>query len=120
MVYIKSNACRVIHADGAYGGVTTQLLIYMALYSEHNMPPDKATIILDRNDKTAREEPQPRSNKVTREIETEVMMSLDVARALRDWLAERLAAAEKIQDNPNVIFSAKTENTTGGTHADSN
>ena len=112
--YIKSSACRVIHVDGAHGGLTPQLNVYMALFSEHVAPPESAIYVVDRAEKTAREQPRPPSNKWVREIETEVIMSREVARLIRDWIDERLNAAEKLEADPNAtILITKPEGDTG-------
>lgn len=110
-IYTKSNACRVIHVDGAYGGVTPQLNIYMALYSEHNALPSAAVYVLDRAEKVAREQIQTPSNQWVREIETEVLMSREMARSLRDWLDGRLAIADKLESDQGVTFATRSEDT---------
>lgn len=112
-VYVKSGACRVIHVDGAHGGLTPQLNVYMALFSEHVAPPEAAVYVLDRAQKVAKELPRPPSNKWVREIETEVIMSREVARLLRDWIDERLNAAEKLEADPNASFSTSPAHDAG-------
>ncbi|MEX1253185.1 MAG: hypothetical protein WEE64_02475 [Dehalococcoidia bacterium] len=100
--------------DGAYGGITPQLNVYMALYSEHNKPPESTLFVLDVAAKIAREqEPNP-SNQWIREIEVEAIMSLDVARSLRDWLNARLAIAEELRSDPNTTFTTKGADTGDG------
>lgn len=112
-IYVKSNACRVIHADGAYGGLTPQLNIYMALYSEHNALPASAVYVLDPAEKTAREETQAPPREWTREIEAEVIMSRDMARSLRDWLDARIKAVEEVEANPDAAFKVQSIDTAG-------
>ena len=118
ILYTKSNACRVVHADGAYGGVTPTLNIYMALYSQHNATPDRSTLHFDHTAKTAKEEISNPGHQWVREIESEVIMSRDTARALRDWLSGRLDVADKMESDSDIVFTAKVEGT-GGRYADS-
>lgn len=118
ILYTKSNACRVVHADGAYGGVTPTLNIYMALYSQHNATPDATTLRFDRAAKVAKEEIRTPTHPWVREIESEVIMSRDTALALRDWLNGRLDVADKMESDSDIIFTTKVEGT-GGRYADS-
>ena len=118
ILYTKSNACRVVHADGAYGGVTPTLNIYMALYSQHNATPTATTLRFDRATKVAAEEIHAPSHQMVREIESEVIMSLGTARALRDWLTGRLDVADKAASDSDAVFTTQAEGT-GGRYADS-
>ncbi len=87
--YRRSNFNRVIHADGAYGGLTAHASIYMALYSEHVAMPETTQMRFDHTLHTAKEE-RPQQTGVTREVETEVIMSIETAQALRDWLQSKI------------------------------
>src|SRR3990172_4969325 len=78
--YVKSNFCRVIHADGAYGGVTGHSLIYMALFSEHNKLPTSARFVVDPVTRTAKPDPTRPSPTWTREVEAEVIMPAEFAK----------------------------------------
>ena len=118
ILYTKSNACRVVHADGAYGGVTPTLDIYMALYSQHNATPEGTTLRFDHAAKTAREEIHKPRHQWVREIESEVIMSRDTARSLRDWLNGRLDVADKMDSDSDIVFTTEAEST-GGRYADS-
>ena len=93
--YVKSNYCRVIHADGAWGGLTPNMNIHMALFSEHAPVPRSMTFRLEPSglvsEQSADSEPG-----ITREIDAEVILNLEVAKALRDWLDLRLRQAEEL------------------------
>jgi hypothetical protein len=88
--YIKSNYFRVIHVDGALGGVTPSGFIHCAVYSERAAIPqvtehaivedglsEEATLIEGRAG-------------VVREVDVDLMMSRSVAEKLRDWLTKRI------------------------------
>jgi hypothetical protein len=111
--YVKSNFCRVIHVDGAYGGPIAPsgvYEIYMALYSQHQKFPDSVRFIVDPVSRTARPAAQNQENStIVREIEIEVMMSLPFAKSLRDWLDDKIQKAE--QENPEETLTI-TDSTT--------
>jgi len=108
--YIKSPLCRVIYADGAYGGPTGHGLIYMALYSDHHKLPKVQRFAVDADGKTARAEPIPQENNWIREVEAEVLMSLGFAKSLRSWLDERIKILEDTdRDVIQVIEQTKDE-----------
>ena len=92
----KSNLSRVIWADGAWGGITSQGNLHMALYSEHRALPESMALSAG---------PEGRLNQrtmvdpggLTREIEVEVILSPAVAQSLIVWLTDRLKDIERIQ-----------------------
>jgi len=86
--FINSNLFRVIHADGAWGGITPQFNIQMALFSERHPIPTEVSYKL---------EPSGLRDGIVREIEADVIMSLDVARALRIWLDNKIGEAEELR-----------------------
>lgn len=90
--YIKSNFHRVIHADGIYGGGTPTLgNIVMHLFS-HRIPwPEKAF-----NDAFGREIVEKRISKpgIENEIEVSVIMDLNTARLMRQWLDSTIRNSE--------------------------
>jgi hypothetical protein len=94
--YLKSNYSRVIHADGAWGGLTPYMNIYMALFSEHPPIPRSIKYKVEHSgtlSELSREAPPG----ITRDIEVEVVLSLEVARSLRNWLDDRLKQATSLQ-----------------------
>jgi len=93
--FIKSNLFRVVHADGAWGGITPQFNIQVALFSERHPIPTEVSYKLEPSgpselSRTARDG-------IVREIEADVIMSLDVARALRIWLDNKIREAEELR-----------------------
>jgi hypothetical protein len=90
--YIKGNFFRVIHVDGAIGGLTPQRLLHAALYSErpsipqrlvHRVNPDGS--LGDRLD----EESLTRGS-VVRELEADLIMSIGTAESLANWLLDKV------------------------------
>ena len=97
--YIKSNSYRVIHADGAWGGLTPRLDIFMSFYSER--PPIPQTMVHEVTEAGAlgAEIPAERVSKngIIREAEIGVSMDLDVAASLVTWLQGKIQEAEKLK-----------------------
>jgi hypothetical protein len=94
--YIKSPMYRTAHADGIYGGITPQRNIHMSFWSErtpipqlieHEIKPDGFLgneIIGARIGKTG----------LVREVDFDVVLSLETAKAMIGWLSEKVMALE--------------------------
>ncbi len=95
--FIKANYFRVIHADGAWGGLTPSLHIQMALYSERTAIPHHMTQEVGDESKLITVKTEAK-DEIIREVEVDVIMTVPVARALRDWLDEKIGQAEKIRE----------------------
>jgi hypothetical protein len=96
--FMKSPLCRVIHVDGAWGGITGHGDINMALFSEHREPPPSSKYNINRQTGEMTEELGANTGTLVREIEVQVVMNLDVAIALRAWLDERIETVGKTRD----------------------
>ena len=97
--FVKSNFYRVVHADGAFGGMTPNGQIRMAIYSEFQRFPH--TITYDISSGRAQEigrYPEPGSGPppVTRELEVDIAMNLSVARVIHQWLGNKIGEAERL------------------------
>ena len=97
----------MIYADGAYGGPTGHGLIYMALYSEHTKLPESARFDIDPASKTARPQRVTPTLNWIREVEAEVLMTVEFAKSLRQWLDQRIAVLESdTRDKIRIIDTA--------------
>lgn len=93
--YLKANQFRVIHVDGALGGVTPRFLIHMSLYSERPAIPQQQVFDLTSSGKL--KDGPPRAigkDGVVRELEVDAMMDLDTAKSIGEWLLKQVATAE--------------------------
>lgn len=94
--YIKSGLFRTIHVSGAIGSVTPSGNIHCALFNERAAIPritqhqidesgnlNKESVVVDGRDG------------FVREMEIDLVMSLDSAKGLRDWLNQKIVDAEK-------------------------
>jgi|WetSurMetagenome_2_1015567.scaffolds.fasta_scaffold439536_2 hypothetical protein len=94
--YIKSNFFRVIHIDGVHGGISPKLnMIQMALFSERQAIPQSEKFALKKGQLGEIESKKTREA-IIREVEVEALMDIDVARALRQWLDEKIQLREEL------------------------
>jgi hypothetical protein len=88
----KSRYFRVIHADGAFGGVAPgNRNIHLAIFSERSPLPRTITHrvadgLLGEEIIERRETKQG----IFREVEADLVMTVEVAVAIRDWLDQRI------------------------------
>ena len=92
--FIKSNLFRVIHVDGAWGGLTPQMNIQMALYSERTPIPQQ--VIYEATSTGLVDVERTGRQGIVREVEADVIISLDVARSLVKWLQEKIDKAADV------------------------
>jgi hypothetical protein len=93
--YQKSNYFRVIHADGFWGGVTPQLNIHMVAYSEGIPIPDVAIHEVIPGQGLGDEIQSGARKGLIREMEADVVFDVAVAKALIEWLQDKVGTIEK-------------------------
>jgi hypothetical protein len=94
----KANAFRVIHVDGAYGGISPgNRMIHMAVFSERT-PLPKLVVHAVADGILGVEIPEKRITKsgIFREVEADLVMSLDIAISIRDWLNARIEETQTL------------------------
>lgn len=99
----KSPQYRVIHADGAWGGLTAQLGLHVAFYSEFRQPPESITYTVTNN--APAEKARTGREAIVRHIEAEVAFNLQTALSLRDWLNTKLKEAEKAAKEAGIAIN---------------
>ena len=108
--YIKSQYFRVIHADGAIGSITPNGLIHFALYSERPAIPRRLVQPVSEDGQLGdpiESETESRDS-IIREMDVDVMMTLEVAVLVRNWLSERIDQHQlKVASNPKEKSTKK-------------
>jgi hypothetical protein len=106
--YKKSNAFRVVHADGAYGGTSPRLQLFIAFYSERFPIPQVLTYETSDSGAPIREIAAERESKegVFREVEVGVTLDINAAKGFAVWLNEQIAELEKRREQ--IIGAEKT------------
>jgi len=100
--FVKSNYFRVVKGDGAFGGVSPNGSIHMGIYSERAPFPKKIVHELIGggigDEITSRRETR---NAIVREIEVDVVLQVEQAVALRDWLDRNIKRFYEMQGDPS-------------------
>ena len=103
--YIKSNLFRVVHVDGAIGGTTPRLELFINFYSERFPIPRVLTYEMSPEGAPAREIIEDRESKegIIRESEVGLILDLAVATSLLQWLGEKVTELEKNRNQISQI-----------------
>lgn len=95
--FIKSNAFRVVYADGAIGGLAQRGMINMAFYNERRALPQVTEVEFGPDGATASDEKVIETREgVVREVEVNVIMTIAAAEELHSWLGERIGEIRAI------------------------
>jgi len=90
--YLKGQHFRTIYVDGIFGGAGIPTgTIQFAVYTERIPYPDKTIQIDGKEDFSKR----IAKRGVERELEVSLVVRLEIAIALRDWLNEKIGVVEK-------------------------
>ena len=96
--YIKGNHFRVIHVDGAHGGLNPEPgYIGMSLFSERWPIPRQVTYVLKDNGSLGDELLNERVTRdaIVREVEAEIMMNIKTAKKIHTWLGDKIKTADQ-------------------------
>jgi hypothetical protein len=95
---LKSRLFRVIHVDGAYGGLNPSLSIHMAIYSERTSIPTSMTHEVDPKTGIGKELADKRVTRkaLIREVEASLIMDIPTAQAMIDWLQDKVKQAQEV------------------------
>ncbi len=99
--FIKSNLFRVIYVDGAVGGISPKGMIQMALFNDRGAIPTR--VVMEgipahgglRPGKELRDKREGKSG-IVREVEAEIVLSLESAKNLHIWLGNHIATLQKL------------------------
>ena|SRR5436190_23367808 len=93
--FVKSNFYRVIHVDGAWGGMSPKGNIQISVFNERTPIPREVThemIAEGDHYSLGKEVASERVGKdgVVREVEADLVLSIDTAEGLYHWLGNKL------------------------------
>src|SRR5690349_24913939 len=95
--YFKSNFFRVVHADGAWGGLSPRGDIHISFYNERAAIPDTSRIAISpTTGQVLKPEEFEASSRFVREVEVDVVVDLATAVQLRGWLDDKIKKLEGI------------------------
>lgn len=93
--YLKSQSFRVIHVDGAWGGVSPRADIHMEIFSERPEIPDSVEHEITPEGRLGKEVSIQNQGRIVREVEADVVMNLGTAKGILAWLSNKIEALEK-------------------------
>lgn len=103
--YIKGNYFRVIHVDGIFGGNAPHPgIIHMDIFSERWPIPKRSTNQFSPGIGIGNEILEERISRdaVVREVEAHLVMNIEVATKIRDWLTNKIKkAVKKVETGPS-------------------
>lgn len=92
---LKSNQFRVVHSDGAWGGLTPQGLLSIGFFSERHPIPKEVEYMLHHSGKLGDEQKRKGKEGIVRELEVNVTMSINNARSLVRWIQSHIEKVDK-------------------------
>lgn len=95
--YIKGQFFRVVFADGVYGGGTPRGHFHLAFFNERTAIPQQVTQKLDpKTHELGTEIPEKMVTRgsVVRELEVDVMMTLETAKVVAAWMQTHIKMFE--------------------------
>ena len=107
--YLKSNLFRVVHADGAHGGVTARGYIHVAFYNERRAIPRRTTLAFDAETQASRETVTDTRGGVVRELEVDVLMDEQTTGELIEWLKAQLGELRAVKKPSRDLQEKKDE-----------
>ncbi len=95
--YVKGTNFRVVNVDGVIGGVTPSEGIHFATFTERPAFPQQEEFVLNPDGSLGEQLPEGRRSKegIVREMDIDLVMSLEVARALRTWLDGKIKLLDR-------------------------
>jgi hypothetical protein len=88
--YIKSNLFRVVHSEGAFGGITPNREIFISLFNERGAIPKVIEFAVTPEGELGQELSRDGKEGVVREMEVGILMSADAAKDLADFLLQQV------------------------------
>lgn len=97
--YIKNPGYRQIHADGAYGGITTRSKVNINFYAERkNIPKSEQYTVSDEGGLSEKISTSADSKDgIIREVELGVYMDVEVAKSLISFIQTKIDLLESIK-----------------------
>lgn len=107
--YYKSHNFRVIHADGAFGGMTPRAGLFVAFYNERFPIPEATTHSITQDGALGEELRSERVSKkeIIREVEAGVLLDVEAAKSLVQWLNQKISEVEKARTQSGVSEQEK-------------
>jgi hypothetical protein len=93
--YIKSNLFRVVHSEGAIGGLTPSREIFVSLFNERAALPQLIEFAVEPEGKLGNEIKREGKDGIVREMEIGVLMGATAAKNLAQFLLSQVKLLEE-------------------------
>jgi hypothetical protein len=107
--YIKGNHFRVLHVDGALGGITPRGFLHFSVYSERPAIPQTAEHQVSIEGRLSEPLSQEGKQGIVRELDADLIMTKQTATELRDWLSKRIEQLERLEGGGKVRTGARNK-----------
>ncbi len=97
---IKSPQYRTVHADGVFGGLTPSGKVHLAVYNERFAVPTALENEVLPDGSLGTETKREGRQAIVREMDVGIVMSIEAAKALRDWLDDKVKQMDVLDSNP--------------------
>ena len=94
--FVRSPFFRVVHANGAWGGITPHQELSITIFSERRSLPRKVTHQVTSEGEIGPEISRDAPDSIQRECEVEVLMSMSEAVSLHQWIGTKIEEWRKI------------------------
>jgi len=101
--YIKGNFFRVVHADGAIGGLTPNRSIFLSLFSERGAIPQMVEQALNPDGTLGDEKKRMGKEGLVREVEVGAMLSGPAAKRIAEWLLKQVQILEASEPEQGLV-----------------
>jgi hypothetical protein len=107
--YVKSHFFRLVRADGAIGGISPRLELFITFYNERFPIPKVLTYKPTPDGAPGEEILSERESKegIVREAEVGITMDLPTAKSFASWINEKVAELEKTRGR---VLSGRAQN----------
>jgi hypothetical protein len=108
--YTKDPLFRSAHADGFVGGLTPNGQIHLAFFSERSLLPKKHVYRVNPDGSLGSEIPEERApnEPIVRDIQLDVLMSVQAAEGLKNWLDQYIRSLKSRAANSIAETKAPT------------
>lgn len=98
--YLKTNNYRTYHVDGIFGGLTPDgNKLYVELFVQRVVTPTEIKYAINQNGTLGKEIKRKGKSGIIREIESGIIMDINVARTLKGWLEGKINQYDQYSKN---------------------
>jgi hypothetical protein len=108
--YLKTSSYRSYYFNGIFGGLTPNGSIYMELFLERRPTPIKVKHKIKETGEIGDEIEKDTKKGIIREIECGLIMDINTATRLRDWIDGKIEEYEKIFKDKPIHKNQEGEN----------